>query len=60
VLRDAEDPAGTGLSRRARRGFAYLGLPGHGPSPVRRLIEAAGASIAELRTAVLASVHEMT
>jgi len=26
VLRDAQDPAGTGLSRRARRARAYLGL----------------------------------
>ena len=60
VLRDAEDPAGTGLSRRARRGYAYLGLPEHGPSPVRRLIEAAGTSLAELRTAVLASTHAAT
>jgi len=60
VLRDAEDPAGTGLSRRARRGYAYLGLPWHGPSPVRRLVEAAGTSLAELRTAVLASMHATT
>jgi len=32
VLRDAQDPAGTGLSRRARRARAYLGLPQHGPN----------------------------
>ena len=60
VLRDAEDPAGTGLSRRTRRGYAYLGLPEHGPSPVRRLIEAAGTSLADLRNTVLASLHAAT
>ena len=60
VLRDAEDPAGTGLSRRARRGRSYLGLACQGPSPVRRLVEGAGASLADLRADILASLHAMT
>jgi ATP-dependent Clp protease ATP-binding subunit ClpA len=57
VLRDAEDPAGTGLSRRARRDRAYLGLACQGPSPVRRLVEGAGARLADLRADMLASLH---
>jgi len=60
VLRDAEDPAGTGLSRRARRGRAYLGLPGHGPSAVRLLIEGSWTSLAALRADVLAGLHATT
>jgi len=60
VLRDAEDPAGTGLSRRARRGRAYLGLACEGPSPVRRLVERAGASLADLRADTLAGLHATT
>ena len=60
VLRDAEDPAGTGLSRRARRGRAYLGLSPDGPSPVRRLIEASGISLADVRADVLAGLHVAT
>ena len=60
VLRDAEDPAGTGLSRRARRGRAYLGLACDGPAPVRRLVERAGASLADLRADVLASLRVTT
>ena len=60
VLRDAEDPAGTGLSRRARRGRAYLGLACSGPSPVRQLVERTGASLADLRADILASLHAMT
>ena len=57
ILRDARDPVGTGLSRAARRSRAYLGLPGSGPSAVRLLIEAAGASIESMRARVLAELH---
>ncbi len=57
ILRDAEDPAGTGLSRRARKGRAYLGLPRHGPALVRIAIEASGTSLAELRADILAGLH---
>ena len=60
VLRDAEDPAGTGLSRRARRGRAYLGLACKGPSPVRQLVERTGASLADLIAGLLASLHVPT
>ena len=57
VLRDAQDPAGTGLSRRARRARAYLGLPQHGPNPVRLAIEAAGAGLVAMRAQVLADLR---
>src|SRR5579859_3893625 len=56
VLRDAQDPAGTGLSRRGRRLGGYLGLPQGGPSPVRLIIEASGASLDTLRDQVLAQL----
>lgn len=57
VLRDAQDPAGTGLGRRAKRTRAYLGLPQTGPSPVRLVIEASGASLAVVRAHVMAGLH---
>jgi ATP-dependent Clp protease ATP-binding subunit ClpA len=56
VLCDAQDPAGTGLSRRARRLGGYLGLPQGGPSPVRLIIEASGAGLDALRDQVLAEL----
>jgi ATP-dependent Clp protease ATP-binding subunit ClpA len=54
VLRDAEDPVGTGLSRRAKRMGAALGLPRGGPSPVRLIVEGAGLSLQTLRERVIA------
>jgi hypothetical protein len=35
----------------------YLGLPRHGPSPVRLIIEASGMIIEALRSDVLAELH---
>jgi ATP-dependent Clp protease ATP-binding subunit ClpA len=60
VLRDAQDLAGTGLSRRAKRARAYLGLPQAGASPVRLVLEASGTSLAAVRAHVLASLHATT
>ena len=60
VLRDAQDPVGTGLSRRARRVRAYLGLPPRGPSPVRLAIEASGTNLPALHSHVLADLHAAT
>jgi ATP-dependent Clp protease ATP-binding subunit ClpA len=52
LLRDAEDPAGTGLGRNERREHAYLGLPLRGPHPVRLLVEAHGVALETLLEAV--------
>jgi ATP-dependent Clp protease ATP-binding subunit ClpA len=60
LLRDARDPAGTGLSRRGRRLGGYLGLPRGGPSPVRVIIEASGASLDAMRNEVRAQLATAT
>ena len=61
VLRDARDPAGRPRpGRRARRARAYFGLPRQGPSPVRLVIEGAGASLDALRRETLAGFHAAT
>lgn len=52
LLRDASDPAGTGLDPKERREHAYLGLPVRGPHPVRLLIEAHGVVLQRLLEAV--------
>jgi ATP-dependent Clp protease ATP-binding subunit ClpA len=52
LLRDASDPAGTGLYPNERRERAYLGVPVRGPHPVRLLIEARGATVEALLEAV--------
>ncbi len=58
VLRDAQNPGGKPrLSRRARRIRAHLGLRQDGPSPVKLIIEAGGASLDALRADVLAELH---
>ena len=61
VLRDALDPVSGGWpSRRLRRIRTYLGLPSHGPSAVRVIIEASGMTMAALRDEVLAELHART
>jgi ATP-dependent Clp protease ATP-binding subunit ClpA len=58
VLRDAQDPLGSPRpGRRIRRIRAHLGLPQHGPSPVRLVIEASGTTLHALRGEVLAELH---
>lgn len=57
ILRDAQDPVGTGLSRRAKRLSAYIGLPMQGPAPVRLIIERSGISLNMLRNQVLAELR---
>ena len=52
LLRDASDPAGTDLYPNEGREHAYLGLPLHGPHPVRLLIEARGVALETLLEAV--------
>lgn len=56
LLYDAKDPIGTDLSTQERRERAYLGLPDHGPHPVRLLVEARGSTIEGLRTGVLSKL----
>jgi ATP-dependent Clp protease ATP-binding subunit ClpA len=53
VLRDAQDPVETGLHPQERRQRGLLGLPDHGPSPVRLLVEGQGLTLEELRAAVV-------
>jgi hypothetical protein len=53
VLRDAQDPVETGLHPQERRQRVLLGLPDHGPSPVRLLVEGQGLTLEELRAAVV-------
>jgi ATP-dependent Clp protease ATP-binding subunit ClpA len=52
LLRDASDPAGTGLYLNQRRLHAYLGVPVRGPHPVRLLIEGCGVALEALLAAV--------
>jgi ATP-dependent Clp protease ATP-binding subunit ClpA len=52
LLRDAEDPVETDLPPQDRRQRAVLGLPDHGPNPVRLLVEARGLTLQTLREAL--------
>jgi ATP-dependent Clp protease ATP-binding subunit ClpA len=53
LLRDAEDPVETDLPPQDRRQRAVLGLPDHGPHPIRLLVEARGLTLQTLREALL-------
>jgi Clp amino terminal domain, pathogenicity island component len=53
LLRDAQDPLGIGLYPQDRRLRGLLGLPDHGPHPVKLLVEAQGLGLDGLRAAVL-------
>jgi hypothetical protein len=48
ILRDAQDPVGTQLSRRGKRSLAQLGLVAGSPAPVRLIIEARGLKVDRL------------
>jgi ATP-dependent Clp protease ATP-binding subunit ClpA len=52
LLRDAQDPIGTGLYPQDRRLRALLGLPDRGPHPIRLLVEARGLTLEALGAAV--------
>jgi hypothetical protein len=56
LLAEAEDPVGTDLSARERRQRTLLGLPDHGPHPIKLLVEARGTTLEQLRAAV---IHEL-
>jgi ATP-dependent Clp protease ATP-binding subunit ClpA len=56
ILRDAQDPVGTGLSRRAKRISAYIGLPQEGHAPVKLIVERSGISLNVLQAQVLTTL----
>jgi hypothetical protein len=49
LLRDAEDPVETDLAPQDRGQRVLLGLPDHGPHPIRLLVEARGLTLDRLR-----------
>jgi hypothetical protein len=60
LLRDAEDPVEVTAHRypMERRKRAMFGLPDHGPSPVRLLVESHGLTLDQLRRAVLEELDQ--
>jgi ATP-dependent Clp protease ATP-binding subunit ClpA len=48
ILRDAQDPVGTQLSRRGKRCLSQLGLVAGSPAPVRLIVEARGLKLDQL------------
>ena len=48
ILRDAQDPVGTQLSRRGKRSLAQLGLVAGRPTPVRLIVEGRGLKLDQL------------
>jgi hypothetical protein len=60
LLRDAEDPVDVDLDRYPveRRERAMFGLPDHGPTPVRLLVESHGLTLDQLRTAMLGELDQ--
>jgi ATP-dependent Clp protease ATP-binding subunit ClpA len=53
LLREAEEPVGTDLPAPSRRERVLLGLPDHGPQPVRLLVEGDGRTLQSLLDALL-------
>jgi ATP-dependent Clp protease ATP-binding subunit ClpA len=60
LLRDAEDPVEVTIRRDPveRRKRSMFGLPDHGPSPVRLLVESHGLTLEQLRAAVLEELDQ--
>jgi Clp amino terminal domain, pathogenicity island component len=56
MLVEAENPVDTDLPGRERRQRILLGLPDHGPHPIKLLVEARGTTLDRLRTAVLSEL----
>lgn len=57
ILRDAQDPVGTQLSRRGKRSLAQLGLVAGSPAPVRLIVEARGLKLDQLDRELAAHDH---
>jgi hypothetical protein len=53
LLREAEEPIGTDLPAQSRRERVLLGLPDHGPHPIKLLVEGQGLTLGGLQAAVL-------
>jgi Clp amino terminal domain, pathogenicity island component len=53
LLREAEEPIGTDLPAQPLRERVLLGLPDHGPHPIKLLVEGQGLTLGELQAAVL-------
>jgi Clp amino terminal domain, pathogenicity island component len=58
LLRDAEDPVETDLAPQDRRQRVLLGLPDHGPHPIKLLVESRGLTLDRLRTALLSELDQ--
>jgi ATP-dependent Clp protease ATP-binding subunit ClpA len=56
LLREAKDPVETNLYAQERRQRGLLGLPEHGPYPVRLLVEARGLTLEALQAALLSQL----
>jgi ATP-dependent Clp protease ATP-binding subunit ClpA len=56
LLREAEEPIGADLPAQSRRERVLLGLPDHGPQPVRLLVEGDGRTLQGLLDALLAAM----
>ena len=53
LLREAEEPIGTDLPAQSLRERVLLGLPDHGPHPIKLLVEGQALTLGELQAAVL-------
>jgi ATP-dependent Clp protease ATP-binding subunit ClpA len=53
LLREAEEPIGTDLPAQSLRERVLLGLPDHGPHPIKLLVEGQGLTLGGLQAAVL-------
>jgi Clp amino terminal domain, pathogenicity island component len=53
LLREAEEPIGTDLPAQSLRERVLLGLPDHGPHPIKLLVEGQGLTLGELQAGVL-------
>jgi ATP-dependent Clp protease ATP-binding subunit ClpA len=57
ILRDAQDPVGTQLSRRGKRSLLQLDLVPGSPAPVRLIVEARGLTLDQLDRELAAHDH---
>ena len=58
LLQDAQDPVETDLAPQDRRQRVLLGLPDHGPNPIRLLVQARGLTLRRLHAAVLQELDQ--
>jgi hypothetical protein len=59
LLRDAQEPLESAMDAQDRRLRGLLGLPGHGPHPIRLLVEARGLTVEGLLAAVLDELDQV-